>query len=114
MVDAQLPRRLARWLARTGHDAVHPLDLPAGNRTSDSEVMRFAASEQRVVVTKDDDFVQSHLILEKPSHLLLIATGNIGNHELAALLERHLPAIEAALSAHRFVEVGRQGLVIHG
>jgi predicted nuclease of predicted toxin-antitoxin system len=33
LADAQLPRRLARWLSAQGHDAVHTLELPAGNRT---------------------------------------------------------------------------------
>jgi predicted nuclease of predicted toxin-antitoxin system len=31
LVDAQLPRRLARLLTATGHDAIHTLDLPRGN-----------------------------------------------------------------------------------
>ncbi len=34
MVDAQLPRRLVRWLGARGHDAVHTPDLPDGNRTA--------------------------------------------------------------------------------
>ncbi len=33
LVDAQLPRRLARILTGAGHDAVHTLDLPNANRT---------------------------------------------------------------------------------
>jgi predicted nuclease of predicted toxin-antitoxin system len=37
VVDAQLPRRLARELAEFGHDAVHTLDLPAGNHTPDGD-----------------------------------------------------------------------------
>jgi len=32
LVDAQLPRRLARWLQASGHDAIHTRDLPEGNR----------------------------------------------------------------------------------
>ncbi|WP_300970662.1 DUF5615 family PIN-like protein [Thiocapsa sp.] len=28
IVDAQLPRRLARWLNARGHDVLHTLDLP--------------------------------------------------------------------------------------
>lgn len=37
LVDAQLPKRLAIWLAGAGHDAVHTLDLPHTNRTLDDE-----------------------------------------------------------------------------
>ena len=52
-LDAQLPRRLARRLAAAGHDALHCLDLPLGNRTPDEDVAALAANESRVVVTKD-------------------------------------------------------------
>ncbi len=62
LVDAQLPRRFCTWLTEAGHDAIHTLDLPHGNRTSDAEVIEIAEREKRVVVTKDDDFVQSYLV----------------------------------------------------
>lgn len=62
LVDAQLPRRFCGWLAEAGHDAVYTLDLPQGNRTSDNEILDVTDRAQRVVVTKDDDFVQSFLI----------------------------------------------------
>jgi len=66
LVDAQLPRRLCHRLWECGHDAAHTLDLPSGNRTSDAEIMRIADTEDRVVVTKDDDFVQSFLLRNQP------------------------------------------------
>ncbi|MFN3752318.1 MAG: DUF5615 family PIN-like protein [Thiobacillus sp.] len=62
LVDAQLPRRFCGWLTEAGHDAVHTLELPQGNRTTDNEILDIAEREQRIVVTKDDDFVQSFLI----------------------------------------------------
>jgi predicted nuclease of predicted toxin-antitoxin system len=42
LIDAQLPRRLARWLLRQGVDARHTLDLPEGNASTDDEVMERA------------------------------------------------------------------------
>jgi predicted nuclease of predicted toxin-antitoxin system len=38
LVDAQLPRRLVRRLRDAGHEALHTLDLPLGNRTTDDAV----------------------------------------------------------------------------
>lgn len=38
LVDAQLPVRLALWLATQGHDVLHRLDLPNRNATSDSAI----------------------------------------------------------------------------
>lgn len=113
LIDAQLPRRLAGWLIQAGHDALHTLDLPARNRTPDADVIACAIREARIVVTKDDDFVQSYLLTGQPPRLLLIATGNIANSDLEALIRANLPRIDVAFESHRFLELGREALVIH-
>ena len=43
----QLPRRRADLLRQAGHDAVHTLDLPNANRTTDEPILDIAAREQR-------------------------------------------------------------------
>jgi predicted nuclease of predicted toxin-antitoxin system len=114
IVDAQLPRRLARWLAARGHDVLHTLDLTDGNRTPDEAITELACRDDRIVVTKDADFVSSHLVTGRPPRLLLVATGNMGNAELQRLLEGNIQILEDALESHRFIELGRDSLVIHG
>jgi predicted nuclease of predicted toxin-antitoxin system len=59
LIDAQLPRRIARELNTAGHDTRHTLDLPLGNRTPDDELCALATREGYIVVTKDRDFVVS-------------------------------------------------------
>lgn len=113
LVDAQLPRRFCAWLAKAGHDAIHTLDLPLGNHTPDTTVLEIAERDQRIVVTKDGDFVQSHLIAERPERLLLVSTGNIGNAGLENLLRNNLDAIVRAFESARFVEIGRDSLIVH-
>jgi len=113
LVDAQLPRRLARNLAAAGHEALHCLDLPMGNRTPDDDIARLADREGRVVVTKDSDFVTSFLLSNSPSKLLLISTGNITNDALARLLAANLPALLSALSKHSFVELSASAITVH-
>jgi len=113
LIDAQLPRKLCKWLREAGHDVVHTLDLPLGNATPDSVVLSIAERDQRVVVTKDDDFVQSHLLVGRPEKLLLIATGNIGNAELETLFRNNLARIDVALQTGRFVEINRHKLAVH-
>jgi len=66
LVDAQLPRQMAAWLTAAGCDAVYTLDLPAGNRTADDQINDVADREQRVVVTKEADFVDGHLLRGRP------------------------------------------------
>ena len=113
LVDAQLPRRIARHLSEAGHDAVHTLDLPVGNRTSDTEIIAVALREDRVVVTKDADFVTSFVVNRQPEKLLLISTGNITNDQLAALLLPNLAVIVATFAEHSFVELTRTTLIVH-
>ena len=113
LIDAQLPRRLARWLSTQGYDALHTLDLPSGNRTQDTEIIRLAQQDDRVVVTKDDDFFQSFLVNDQPQKLWLISTGNIANPDLERLVADNLTGIIDALSLNRFVELTRTSLIIH-
>lgn len=62
VVDAQLPLKLAVALTAAGHDAVHTLNLPDKNRSSDTFISRIADSEARIVISKDADFVTSHIV----------------------------------------------------
>lgn len=77
LIDAQLPLRLSHLLAKADHDSIHTSDLPDGNRTSDRQLAHIADSENRVVVTKDRDFRDSHLLQNLPRRLLVVTTGNI-------------------------------------
>ncbi len=114
LVDAQLPRRIAAWLTAAGYDAIHTLDLPHGNRTTDQQVIDAADREQRAVVTKDADFVDSHILHGRPVRLLLISTGNITNRELEALMVPLIPVIIQEFQTHFFLELGRTGIVVRG
>ena len=113
LVDAQLPRRLADWLVAQGYDAIHTLDLPLANATPDSEVIVRAIREQRIVVTKDADFVQSYLVSGKPPKLWLISTGNIGNKQLESLMQANHMAVARAFETSRFIELSRAVLTVH-
>ncbi len=90
IVDAQLPRRMAHWLAARGHDVLHTLDLADGNRTPDVAIIELACRDNRIVVTKDADFVSSYLLTGRPPRLLFVATGNMGNADLQQLLEQNI------------------------
>jgi len=75
---------MRRRSSDAGFDAMHTLDLPAGNRSTDEQIRRFARSDQRVLISKDADFVDSHLLTGHPEKLLLISTGDLSNPALAS------------------------------
>ena len=113
LIDAQLPRRLAVQLRVLGHEAVHTLDLPAGNRTADGVICAHADATHSVVITKDADFVINRALRGTPQSLLVISTGNISNSDLITLIEANLGAIEQALGSPAHVELSRTSLTVH-
>ena len=86
LVDAHLPRRLAYQLRAFGHEAVHILDLPRGNRTPDPELGDLSVRDRAIVVTKDADFVNTFIVQRVPYKLLLVSTGDITNAALEMLV----------------------------
>ena len=74
LVDAQLPPILAIWLSEKGFDAIHTDNLPDRDETPDSVIRSVADAAGRIVITKDSDFYDSHLLFRQPAKLVLIAT----------------------------------------
>ncbi|AYA38931.1 hypothetical protein D3Y59_12835 [Hymenobacter oligotrophus] len=114
LVDAQLPRRLAQLLAsEAGLDALHTLDLPEANHTSDGAISELSVRERRWVITKDADFVNTFLLHQRPHKLLLVSTGNIRTNELLDLFRQHLGVLAQALAHHSYLELTRFALTVH-
>jgi predicted nuclease of predicted toxin-antitoxin system len=113
LVDAHFPRRLAEQLRNVGYDTLHTSDLPLGNRTPDRVINEISIRQQRVVITKDAEFVNSFMVAQRPYKLLLVSTGNISNRELERLFQQNLAAIVAGFATHDFIELNRTRLTFH-
>lgn len=113
IVDAQLPKSLSDFLNAAGFDAIHTLELPEMNSTSDNIIATKANNEQRIVITKDADFLDSYLLYGTPEKLLLVKTGNIPNSELFKLFRDNLNLLQLAFSKYNFVEMTRVEIITH-
>ncbi len=113
LIDAQITFRLAKFLQLEGIDAIHVLQLPSKDKTSDHEIVRIADTQNRIVITKDKDFVNSFYIKRKPNKLLYISCGNLTNKELFALIEANIKKISEAFRSHSFLELSNSHLVCH-
>lgn len=113
LVDAQLPDRLAHRLTSLGHDVVHTSELADGNRTRDGEIIGVADRDERIVVTKDHDFLDGHLLNQAPRRLLLVTTGNIRNDDLIALIGAVEPLLAEAFEHSLLVEANRHAVIAH-
>jgi predicted nuclease of predicted toxin-antitoxin system len=105
IVDNQLPVALARWLTAKGHDDVHVLDRGKG-QADDRQIWSDAIAENRIVVSKDEDFF---ILATRPNDLgklLWLRLGNCRTQHLLAQLDSAWPSIEDAfVSGQRIVEI---------
>jgi predicted nuclease of predicted toxin-antitoxin system len=112
IVDAQLPLRLALWFRYQGFDCVHTLELPEANQTKDDYIRNCSIEEQRVVVTKDTDFLKSFMVKRIPPKLLLVTTGNITNNHLMSLFSIKKETIISSLEAYDMIELNVEDLIV--
>ena len=113
LVDAQLPYRLKDWLSVRGFDAIHTTDLPAQNQSTDRDIAQIADAEDRIVISKDSDFLKLHILQKKPSRLLMITTGNIVNQQLLLLFERNFETIRQLFESYAVVEISNSFVTGH-
>jgi predicted nuclease of predicted toxin-antitoxin system len=113
IVDAQLPVRLARFLQASGYDTLHTKDLPRENATPDNEINTVSIQQNRILITKDVDFVNSFLTVQEPYKLLLITTGNINNSELESLFIANFQSVVELFKQHSYIEINRDTIIVH-
>lgn len=107
LLDAHIPASIGRFLADAGHDVIHTGSLPAGNKTTDSEINELSCQERRIVISKDSDFYYSHVLHGKPWKLILVRTGNLNRKDLLGVFVSHLDEIREALSDFTLLELYR-------
>jgi len=113
LIDAQLPGSLANFLSQYGHEVLHTLDLPDKNKTTDKQIIEVSVKENYIVVTKDDDFLETFFLKQQPSKLILVRTGNISNEDLLKVFTIHIKKIESIISENSLIEIFRDEIIIH-
>ena len=113
IVDAQLPKSVSDFLCDKVHDCIHTLDLPNKDRTPDKEILAISFAEQRILITKDSDFLESFIVKNEPEKLLLVKTGNINNPALIEIFAQHLETVIRHLLYHSLIEINKTEIIIH-
>lgn len=113
LIDANLPYRLVRIFQERGHNAVHTLDLPDANQTTDDALLDYSDKNNCAIATKDSDFSTSFWLQNRPNKLLLISTGNIRNDDLEKLLVANFDQLITALTENRYIELTREHVIVH-
>ena len=113
LVDAQLPKRLSDFLKSKGLNAMHTIELPDQNRSSDGYIIKVAEEQSRIVISKDSDFLDNYILSGKPSKLLIVSTGNITNNELITLFAKNLVELKSLFAKNSVIEISRTEIIVH-
>jgi len=113
LIDANLPFKLAYFLKEKGFEVVHTDQLPNKERTSDKEIREIALKQNYIIVTKDADFLDSHLLQDSPKKLLLITTGNIVNKKLIPLIGLYFSKIDELFRTYNLIELNESEVKVH-
>ena len=113
IVDAQLPYQLSKLLQYKEFDSIHTDDLPNKERTTDNELRILSVGQGYIVITKDSDFLDSHLIQGIPSKLLIVTTGNIANKDLLNLFDKYFDIIIQLFNNYDLIELNNDQIVAH-
>ena len=114
LVDAQLPKSLSDFLNQQGFDSLHTLELPDKNKTKDNKIIKIAKQENRIVISKDIDFLESFLIKSEPAKLIMIKTGNITNKQLIHIFEDNFKVLIEIISRSNLIEISKTDIAEHG
>ena len=79
----------------------------------DTVINNISIEQGRVVITKDGDFVDSFLTIQKPLKLLLVSTGNIKNSELEEIFKNNLSTLANLLQNNNYIEINREEIIVH-
>lgn len=105
LVDAQLPKTLARWLRGREYDAEHVLEREMG-QTDDLSIWNTSVKEGRILISKDEDFFIFATRPADEGNLLWLRMGNRRTQDLLTKLNLNWVLIEAAFAGgQRIVEV---------
>jgi predicted nuclease of predicted toxin-antitoxin system len=93
LLDMPISPRLAPWLNENGHDAIHAFSIGLAC-APDCELLAYAATEQRIIITADNDF--PHLLAlsqAKVPGIILFRGGDYSEQEMRNLLLRVFNAL---------------------
>jgi predicted nuclease of predicted toxin-antitoxin system len=113
IVDAQLPKSLSDFLCGKGYDSIHTFDLPNKNKTTDTQIISISITENRIVISKDNDFLESLLLTGQPKKLIFVKTGNIQNADLISIFDSQIVMISTLLIDNSLVEITKTEIVVH-
>ena len=116
LVDVHLPITLSKFLNnQEGCTATHVNQILQKWNTTDAGICKYADENDMVVITKDQDFKDSHFVNKTPKKIIRITLGNISNTDLVLVFMKNLFLILQMSSKEAFyLEIGKERITSIG
>ena len=111
IVDTQLPPSLAVYLTGKGFDSIHTTFYTDGHLLQDNEIVEIAIKENRIIITKDSDFLDNYILKGTPPKVVIIQLGNISNKELFSYFDKNLNKTISLLKSNNLVIMSKTNII---
>jgi predicted nuclease of predicted toxin-antitoxin system len=112
-VHVHLSYKLVNFFRSRNIEATHVNQLPAKSSPPDAEITEHADRYGKVLISKDEDFMNSHFLQGKPLRLKRVTLGNIPNQQLIEIFDKNLLMIVNNMKADKcYIEIGKQ-IIVH-
>lgn len=113
LIDANLPWKLSKFFKEKGFDSIHTSELEMGNGIGDFGIINICNREDRIVITKDDDFLKNFLIKKEPKKIIFITTGNISNKRLIQIFNLNFSELLSLIQSNSVIEISPTDITVH-
>lgn len=102
LLDANISWRLAHKLKMHFEDCFHVDDIGMTIPARDAEIWNYALSNNCIIVTNDNDFLNLAEIKGFPPKVVMLRTGNQSNNFIEELLIKHKPDIDLLSQSDKY------------
>lgn len=90
LCDVHISLKISKKIEKLGFQSEHVNNILNKWNTKDSEIIDYADKHNLIVITKDQDFKHTFLLMGKPKKLIKVSLGNISNEKLFQSIESHI------------------------
>ena len=100
LCDVHITIKLSKYLENLGHRSEHVNNVLDKWHTSDDQISKYVDENVCILISKDQDFKNTHFLKSSPRRLVKINLGNISNRQLLEIVEKHIDRISDVASEH--------------
>jgi len=113
IVDANFSMKVAELLHSHDIDVVHVSSLPKGTKTKDRDINLLSIRENRIVITRDHDFIDSYFSSSRPYKLLFISDFNQKEAQILSYLDMNIMEIDRLFQSFGLIELKEGEIIKH-